>query len=284
MVSGLYLAGLTISVVLFVLAMAMVGLGTALMLLIAPNEQLRRPAAVNQLIQLGRTLFAPRLASSRVRQPERHAAKRYRWTFPVRAGTLPHLSRSRFSVTLSINRLRYKQYRQRQRELNPYLFDTYVTLTTPEVKMLAAKLRSLGQALGYPPYEQFCLTLAFVQQAIRYAEDLSPITNQIIEYPKYPLETLLEQCGDCEDQAILLAALLKRMGYSVALLVFPTHVALGIAGFDHVRGTYVTDPMSGMHYLYTETTASQWLPGEIPSEFQPDLARGDYDILPIGPA
>jgi len=279
MVSGLYLAGLTISVLLFILVMAMVGLGTALMLLSRPHGQ----PVVNQLVQRGRRLFAPIGSTSRTRQPEHHTVKRYHWAFPMRAGMLRRGSSSRFSVSLSINQLRYNQYRRRQRELNPYLFDTYVTLSTPEVKILAAKLHNLGRALGYGPYQQFCLTLAFVQQAIRYTEDLSPLTNQIIEYPKYPLETLMEQCGDCEDQAILLAALLKLMGYAVALLVFPTHVALGIASFDHVRGTYVIDPMSGMHYLYTETTASQWLPGEVPAEFQSDLARGDYDILPIGP-
>lgn len=50
------------------------------------------------------------------------------------------------------------------------------------------------------------------------------------EYPKYPVETLVEG-GDCEDKSILLAAILRAMGYRTALLVFsgnPGHIAVGV--------------------------------------------------------
>ena len=109
---------------------------------------------------------------------------------------------------------------------------------------------------------------------------VDPKTGQIIEYPKYPLETLMEQTGDCEDQAILLASLLKLMGYEVALLILPTHVALGIAGLN-LNGTSLVDPTTGTRYYYVESTVNGWLPGQVPAEFEGDLAEGKYDILPI---
>ncbi len=206
--------------------------------------------------------------------------KQYSWDFPVDE-TLRWLSTTHFSLKLPISQARYNQYRQRPRELNPRRFDIYVTLSTPEVKILAAKLLKLGQSQGYRKHEQLCFTLAFVQQSIRYVHDLAPNSDRIIEYPKYPLETLMDQTGDCEDQVVLLAALLKLMGYKVALLVLPTHVALGVAGSKNINGTYVTDPTNNIHYFYTETTATRWLPGEVPPKFQPALTNGNYNILPV---
>jgi hypothetical protein len=146
---------------------------------------------------------------------------------------------------------------------------------------LADKLLGLGRARGYQAYEQLCLTLAFVQQSIRYVSDGVSRDRQLIEYPKYPIETLMEQKGDCEDQAILAASLLNYMGCEVALLILPTHVALGIARFNNMRGCYVIDPITGTRYFYTEMTVWGWLPGEVPKEFRADLAQGRYEVLPI---
>jgi len=47
---------------------------------------------------------------------------------------------------------------------------------------------------------------------------------------KYPVETPVER-GDCEDKSILLAAILRALGYRTALLVFPDdpgHMAVGV--------------------------------------------------------
>lgn len=48
--------------------------------------------------------------------------------------------------------------------------------------------------------------------------------------PKYPAELLVENIGDCDDKSILLAGLLSREGYSVALFKFgpESHMAMGI--------------------------------------------------------
>ncbi len=206
--------------------------------------------------------------------------KIYKWRFPQRQENHPRLPVLYFSLNLPINQSHYQTYRQRPRERNAMRFHTYVTLSTPEVKTLARQLQRQAKRLKYLAYEQLCYTVSFVQQTIQYVQDLSE-TGEIIEYPKYPVETLMEQTGDCEDQVILAAALLKRMGYEVALLILPTHVALGISGFSNLKGAHVTDPASGICYYYTETTAHSWLPGEVPPKFQAEFEKGPVEILPV---
>jgi hypothetical protein len=65
---------------------------------------------------------------------------------------------------------------------------------------------------------------------------------------KFPVETVVDQAGDCDDKSLLLAGLLSREGYSVALLSFTpeNHMALGI-GSDDCR-------FRDTNYTFLETT------------------------------
>ena len=91
----------------------------------------------------------------------------------------------------------------------------------------------------------------------------------------------MEEVGDCEDQAILTTALLKRMGYDVALLLCPGHAAVGVAGAEGLPGSYVEDPTTGVRYFYAETTTDGWRLGEFPAELGRFLAKGQFAIVPI---
>jgi hypothetical protein len=84
----------------------------------------------------------------------------------------------------------------------------------------------------------------------------------------YPLETLLDGVGDCEDAVILAAALLKRLGYDVALLYYAGHCALGVAGAEGLPGDFVEDPQTGVRYFYGETTSEGWSLGQVPSRYR----------------
>ena len=213
---------------------------------------------------------------------QQEVVKQFRWVFPIQLQPEQRFAPTRYSLKLSISQKRYDQCRrQMARNLSPYHFDSYVMPSTPEIQNLAQKLMRLSQPQNFMAYELLCFTLAFVQQGINYAHDVSPQTGEIVEYPKYPIETLTEQTGDCEDQAILMASLLKNMGFDVALLILPTHVALGVSGFTGLKGVTLVDPTSGKQYYYTETTVHGWLPGQIPQEFMEDIKEGSFDILPI---
>ncbi|MFT5467581.1 MAG: hypothetical protein ACI8UO_002686 [Verrucomicrobiales bacterium] len=60
--------------------------------------------------------------------------------------------------------------------------------------------------------------LGFVQRSISFAEDLG--STGFEEYARFPLQTLVDGCGDSECQAILTLSLLLYLGFDCALLVF----------------------------------------------------------------
>ena len=53
---------------------------------------------------------------------------------------------------------------------------------------------------------------------------------------KFPEETIIDGAGDCDDKSLLLAGLLAREGYSVALLSFgpEAHMAIGVGSYDYL--------------------------------------------------
>jgi hypothetical protein len=106
------------------------------------------------------------------------------------------------------------------------------------------------------------IALSFVQ-SLTYAYDST--TKEVSEYLRYPVETLVDGCGDCEDKVALLAALLYEMDVDFILLVVPEHMALGVAcdGVDKNRGML----FHGKRYYYVETTMPNWGIGEIPKDY-----------------
>lgn len=65
---------------------------------------------------------------------------------------------------------------------------------------------------------------------------------------KFPVETVVDGSGDCDDKSLLLAGLLSREGYRIALMSFgpEEHMAVGIVADDYLYKN--TD------YTYIETT------------------------------
>lgn len=86
------------------------------------------------------------------------------------------------------------------------------------------------------------------------------------EYPKFPVETLTEVGGDCEDTAILMASLLQSQpfNYDMVLISPPGHMAAGIYSEDR-QGRYYT--YDGRDYYYIETTGSGWGIGDMPEDY-----------------
>jgi len=70
--------------------------------------------------------------------------------------------------------------------------------------------------------------LAFVQNAVTYQAD--PAGS---EYPRYPVETLVDRVGDCEDSAILYASIVRTFGYSAGVLLVTLDTD-GDQSMDHV--------------------------------------------------
>lgn len=159
--------------------------------------------------------------------------------------------------------LKYQEMQRLYREAEyRQMLDGYVPYVTEEKNSELVKTITGAIAEKAPgtPRERIEFAAAFVQEAIPYISEEG-------EYPRYSVETLVDG-GDCEDKSILLAAILRAMGYRTALLLFrgnPGHMAVGVECPDCWGSYYQKD---GVKYFYLETTKPGWSVGEIPLELQ----------------
>lgn len=130
------------------------------------------------------------------------------------------------------------------------------------IGQLANTLLVVARQDGLSSDQTLSLALAFVQ-SLPYTSDR--VTTGFDEYSRYPLETLVDGGGDCEDSAILYASLVQAMGYGAVLINPPGHVAVGVAVGPEVSGA--SYQYNGTRYVYAETTGDGWTIGEIPDEF-----------------
>ena len=144
----------------------------------------------------------------------------------------------------------------------------YGFCTTTEdayLQTLAKELNDTATRLKYDSFDQVSFVLSFVQ-SLPYTSD--SVTTGRDEYPRFPIETLVDDGGDCEDTSILFATLTLILGYDTLYLNPPNHYAVGILGND-LRGTFWTYPEgSNKTYYYCETTGDNFKIGQLPEAFQ----------------
>lgn len=133
---------------------------------------------------------------------------------------------------------------------------TFITYSDETIVRLASDLRELGREMGELEYAEFVLKFT---QWIEYQDDATHMGYE--EYWKFPLETLFDMGGDCEDTSILFCAIMKASGYDdVALLILPGHAA-GAVSVECDGQPIVYD---GCEYRYCETTHHDYSVGEVP--------------------
>lgn len=82
---------------------------------------------------------------------------------------------------------------------------------------LANELKSMAITSGYSTDLEIAGFIHAFVGDIQYQYDSIDYNGQ--EYPKYPIEMLWEQKGDCEDAALLYISLTENIGYDSALMV-----------------------------------------------------------------
>jgi hypothetical protein len=151
-------------------------------------------------------------------------------------------------------------------------YSIYVThpLDDDYLNRVISEIERASQEAGFSYLQKVELAAACVQ-SLPYTTD--SVTTPYDEYPRYPIETLVDEGGDCEDTSILLASLLRGMGHGVIIIVFPPqagaeggHCGVGIAGGVGVAGSYIEH--QGKRYFYLESTNTGWAVGEMPEEYQ----------------
>lgn len=147
-----------------------------------------------------------------------------------------------------------------------------ITGSTAEVIRAANEIRKLANRHGLSRFEEASAVLGFAQ-SVDYSLDIDSTGED--EYWRYPIETIYEQTGDCEDSSILAAAVLHELGHAVLPLVTRDHAAIGISAPDGLPGTFVDH--DGHRYYYCETTADGFRIGQLPADVDPN----DLRICPL---
>jgi len=169
-----------------------------------------------------------------------------------------------FTITINIPGQEYYEYSLRERTPS---YASYVKSDDSSIKDLAYKLNEIAEKRKFTQYQKAEFVLSFVQN-LEYLSDQK--TKGMTEYPRYPVETLVDGGGDCEDTAILFVSLIQTsiLNFDGVLLLFkgnPSHMAAGIWG-DSLTGTSYF--FNGKYYYYCETTSPGWRIGEVPEEMQ----------------
>ncbi|MFQ6085166.1 MAG: hypothetical protein ACE5OY_02735 [Candidatus Bathyarchaeia archaeon] len=142
----------------------------------------------------------------------------------------------------------------------------YSYLSTTEdhyVKTIADTLEARYAEKGWDHNEKVDFILAFVQ-SLPYTSD--EVTTEYDDYPRFPLETLVDNGGDCEDTSILFASLISVLGYDAIYIQPPGHLAVGVWSRESLEGGYVAH--GGRRYYYCETAGEGWRMGGVPREYQ----------------
>jgi len=185
--------------------------------------------------------------------------RQFCWEYGGRTWTLIH----------SFRDASYRFFRTLPRTLNYTDYDVYASdwRDDDEVRELVAALEILAYSAGLDVWEKLNLVISFAQSI--------PYVTEEGEYPRYPLETLVEMKADCEDASILTATLLRQMGFGTILLAFleEHHMGVGVRVLppDGSGHTYYT--WGGDAYYYLEPTSVGWEIGELPTGYasQPEI-------------
>lgn len=176
-------------------------------------------------------------------------------------------------LSLTIPKVLYSYYKRRPRipQYGAYLSDKY---DEQYIKGLVDEFDQFAKDRGKDDIFAINHMMSFVQN-LEYTTD--KVATGYNEYPKYPIETLVDKDGDCEDTCILLSSMLNQFGYGVVLLLFEEqqHMAVGLRGDSGIPGTYFEQ--DGKRYYYVETTDSGWNIGEAP----PEMKGASAELVPV---
>ena len=143
-------------------------------------------------------------------------SRRYEWAYDGQAET----------CDLEIPADLYNYYRSQPRMAWSFRdYDDYV-LDPLDDDFLEAVTQEILAVTAGDYHASLENALFFVQKCIQYVYD--PLW---FEYPRYPIETLVDGGGDCEDTAILYTSLVRTLGHGALMVVVDTD---GDGTVDHM--------------------------------------------------
>lgn len=181
----------------------------------------------------------------RPQQTSHTLGRRYIWNFE-------NLS---YTVSMSIDIERYNSYTSRKRTDFPLM----VREGTDALQDLVREFRRVMSST-WQEERKVNFVLAFVQ-SLPYTYD--NVTTGYDDFRRYAIETLIDGGGDCEDTSVLAASILSGLGFELALISPPGHIAVGVKGnFSGTSFRYGNN-----RYYYCETTGAGWKLGQLPPAY-----------------
>ena len=184
------------------------------------------------------------------------------------------------------------------RNYKAYDWVTEFATSTESVKKLSEAVKNEYPGSQYDTDQFAEFVLAFGQIGYEYGYDYAQYIRgtgddaESTDYWAYSDQTIFSGFGDCEDTSILIASLLKALGYSTACVVLPSHMTFAVALEDTsylstvTTKTYSFEDSEKKYYL-CETTVHAPLVYQKPYEndytWAPYLVSGyPYTDYPVG--
>jgi hypothetical protein len=140
------------------------------------------------------------------------------------------------------------------------------------------------QAYPNDPINQLNYAIGFETKGLGYQTDDQTFGEG--EYVSVPTVTLYNQIGDCEDRAILLGAILHKLGFDVSLILFQGpnggHALVGLSLPNELQGLVTSGavgfPHQGKTYYCLEATNYAGI-----NEYRPHFESERYSLWAIIP-
>ncbi len=159
---------------------------------------------------------------------------------------------------------------------------TFVTYSYEDARMTPYMNDLVGKLIDqYKQKHSMVNEYEYLDYVLRFTQEIEYQSDEeytgYIEYWKFPLETLFDQGGDCEDTSILFAAIAHQsrdiLGFDtrVALVLMPQHASAGVI----IDGPtdYEKNPDG---FIFGDTTATGYDLGDIPGKVEDYFLDAKY--------
>jgi predicted nucleic acid-binding Zn ribbon protein len=137
----------------------------------------------------------------------------------------------------------------------------YITSNDSLIVYISTQMNNMKAQAGLDKIGMANMVLAFTQ-SITYSYD--NVSHGVEDYWSFPIQTLHDRTGDCEDKTFLYVSIMESLNYDTALLFFDDHMAAGL-NCTSAYGTYYE--VGNVRYFYCETTSIGWEVGEKPEDY-----------------
>jgi len=175
-----------------------------------------------------------------------------------------------YRLTVSVTDTLYEYYRSQDHNLYSYDFSTFVT--PDALKPVADDLWSI-----YSNEEDFANGVLMIVHQIPYVES---------DPQKYPVETIVENEGDCDLYSIIAASIMKAGGLDVVLLLleYHDHMMVGVhlpESPKYAQTQAYFYEYEEKKYYVAETTGGNWKTGWRVGECHESLQNAPAKIIPL---